>query len=109
METERKEGILTQLQNALASAENIKTTTKYHKLLPTKEAHHSIYKTKVTAGYAQRIHPKLIENVLECVSEVITDILEVKKALKHYTLHLLCPDAKAQTHNTGIIIYQLQM
>ena len=58
---ERKEKILTQLRNSLASGENIETTTKYHILLPTEEAHHSSHKTKGAAGYAKQIHLKLIE------------------------------------------------
>ena len=51
------------------------------------------------AGYAQRIHPKLIEKIHEFVSEGITDTQEVKKVLKHYTLHVLCPEQKPELTN----------
>ena len=64
-------------------------TIKYHVLLPTEEAHHSFHETKGAAGYAQRIHPKLVEKIYELVSEGITDTQEVKQALKHYPLHVL--------------------
>ena len=95
----RKEELLAQLQNALASGENINTSTKYHILLPTEEAHHSFHQTKRAAGYAQRIHPKLVEKIHELVSEGITDTPEVKKALKHYTLHVLCQEQKPELTN----------
>ena len=64
--------------------------------MPTGEAHHSFHETKGPAGYAQRIHPKLIEKIYELVSEGITDTQEVKRALKHYTLHELCPEEKPE-------------
>ena len=65
-------------------------------LLPTEEAHHSSHETKGAAGLAQRIHPKLIY-VLVC--EGVTDTQEVKRALKHYTLHVLCPESKPELTN----------
>jgi len=55
---------LAQLQNTVACGESVKTTTKYQVLLPTEEAHHSFHETKEAAGYAQRIHPKLVEKIL---------------------------------------------
>ena len=88
--------MLSQLQTFISSGKSIKTRTKYHLLLPTGEAHHSFHETKGPAGYAQRIHPKLIEKNYELVSEGITDTQEVKRALKHYTLHELCPEEKPE-------------
>ena len=93
---EQKKKKLAQLLNAIACGEPVKITTKYHVLLPTEEAHHSFHETKGAAGYAQRIHPKLVEKIYELVSEGITDTQEVKRALKHYTLHDLCPDQKPE-------------
>ena len=87
---------MAQLQNTVACGEPVKTTTKYHVLLPTAEAHHSFHETKGAAGYAQRIHPKLVEKIYELVSEGITDTQEIKRALKHYTLHILCPEQKPE-------------
>ena len=65
-------------------------------LLPVEEAHQSFHETRGAAGYAQRIHPKLIEKIYELVSEGITDTQEVKRALKHYTLNVLCPEQKPE-------------
>ena len=70
---------------------------KYRVLLPNEEAHHSFHETKGTSGYAQHNHPKLIERIYDLVVEGITDTQEViqKRALKHYTLHMLCPEEKS--------------
>jgi len=62
-------------------------TTKYHVLLPTEEACHSFHETKGAAGYAQWIHPKLVEKIYKHVSEGITDTKEIKQALKHIITH----------------------
>ena len=93
---EIKKEKLAQLHESLSSGEPVKTSTKYHVLLPKEEAHHSSHETRGAAGYAQRIHPKLIEKINELVSEGITDTQEVKRALKHYTLHMLCPEQKPE-------------
>ena len=93
---EKKREKLAKLQHAVTYGEPVKTITKYHVLLPTEEAHHSIHETKGAAGYAQRVHPKLVEKIYELVSEGITDTQEVKRALKHYTLHALCPEQKPE-------------
>ena len=86
---------MAQLQNTVACGEPVKTTTKYHVLLPTEEAHHSFHETKGAAGYAQRIHPKLVEKILRLVSEGITDT-QIKRAIKRYTLHILSPEQKPE-------------
>ena len=72
---------MAQLQNAVACGELVKTTTKYRVFLPTEEAHHSFHETKGAAGYAQRIHPKLLEKIYEVVSEEI--ILIDRKSNEH--------------------------
>ena len=54
---------------------------------------------KGAAGYAKWIHHKLIEKIHEFVSEGITDTQEIKKALKHYTLYVLCPEQKPELTN----------
>ena len=88
--------MLASLQEALSQRKSLQTCTKYHVLLPTEEAHHSFHETKGAAGYAQRMHPKLTEKVYELVSEGVTDTQEVKRALKHYTMHVLCPENKPE-------------
>ena len=63
-------------------------------LLPDEEAHHAFHQTHGAASYAQRVHPKLIEKMYELVFEGVTDVQEVKHALKHHVTHVLCPDIK---------------
>ena len=82
---EQKKEKLAQLLNAVACGEPVKTTTKYHVLLPTEEAHHSFHETKGAAGYAQRIHPMLVEKIYQLVSEGITDNTRGQTSIK--TLH----------------------
>ena len=93
---EKKKEKLAQLHKLLCCGEVVKTNTKYHILLPMEEAHHSFHETRGAAGYVQRIHPKLVEKIYELVSEGITDTQEVKRALKHHTLHVLCPEQKPE-------------
>lgn len=85
---------LKNLEKVFNSEESTTINYKYHVLLPTEEAHHSFHQTRGPAGYAQRIHPKLIEKVYELVSEGITDTQEVKRILKNYTLHTLCTNVQ---------------
>ena len=42
-------------------------------------------------GYTPSLY---IEKIYELVSEGIADTQEVKRTLKHYTLHVLCPEEK---------------
>ena len=62
--------------------------------MPGEEAHHEYHETHGAASYAQRIHPKLIEQIYELVGEGTTEVQEVKRALKHYVQHSLCADVK---------------
>ena len=68
------------------------TTTRYYVVLPREEAHHAFHETQGAAGYGQRIHPKLVDKIYELVAEGITNTQEVKRSLKHYVKHILCPD-----------------
>ena len=88
--SDAKKEKLAQLYKLLCCGEVVKTNAKYHILLPMEEAHHSFHETRGAAGYAQRIHPKLVEKIYELVSGGITDTQEVKRALKHHTLDVLC-------------------
>ena len=58
---EIKKGKLAQLHKSLSCGEPVKTSTKYHVLLPMEEAHHSSHETR---GYALKIHPKLVEKIM---------------------------------------------
>ena len=66
----------------------------YHVLFPDEEAHHAFHQTHSAPSYAQRAHPKLIERIYELVFEGITDVQEIKCALKYHVTHVLCPDIK---------------
>ena len=52
---------ITELKESLATGKKLETETKYFVLLPTKEAHANYHPTSGPAGFAQRVHPKIIE------------------------------------------------
>ena len=83
----------------LQEASEVKSEIKYYVVLPTKEAHHSVHDTEGIIGYAQRMHPKLSEKVHDLVSEGITSVPEVTRALKFYVNHTLCPNSKPDPSN----------
>lgn len=91
---ELKKQKISQLRDALANNNSITLTTKCYINLPEEEAHHAFHETQGAVSYAQRIHPKLIEKIHELVSEGLTEVQEIKRALKHYVQHILCPDIK---------------
>ena len=91
---ERKKEKLQKLHQVLNNNEHVNTKVKYYVLLPAEEAHHASHQTHGAASYAQRVHPKLIEKIYELVFEGVTDVQEVKRALKHHVTHVLCPDFK---------------
>lgn len=82
-----------------AGDKKVEMRTKYYVLLPNKEAHHSYHKTCGEAGFSQKIHPKLVGKINELVSEGTTDAQEVKRALKRYVCHVLCPDQLIELSN----------
>ena len=68
----------------LRAATEVKTEKRYYVVFPTKEAHHSVHPTEGAIGYAQRIHPKLVEKkIQDLVAEGITNVPEVTRALKY--------------------------
>ena len=93
---ELKQTKIQTLRQTLTKGEKVNQVTKYHLLLPTEQAHHSFHPTHGPASYAQRTHPKLIEKIYELVTEGITEVQEVKRALKHHVLHVLCPETKPE-------------
>ena len=74
----------------LARVNHLNSIMYYYVILPGEEAHHEYHETHGAASYAQRIHPKLVEQTYELVSEGTTEVQEVKQALKHYVQHYLC-------------------
>ena len=65
-----------------------KTATKYYVSLPAEEAHHKSHKTGGMHAMAQHVHPKVIMKIHELVEAGISEVSEVKWALK---LKELCP------------------
>ena len=82
------------LRDVTSKGKPLSSIMKYYVILPGEEAHHEYHETHGAASYAQRIHPKLIEQIYELVGEGTTEVLEVKRALKHYVQHSLCADVK---------------
>ena len=78
----------------LRAASTVKSEQRFFVVLPTKEAHQSVHPTEGPIGYAQRMHPKLAEKIQDLVSEGITSVPEVTRALKYFVNHTLCPDFK---------------
>ena len=91
---QKKQDKLSELRDANVQNKSTNSITKYYVIFPEEEAHHAFHQTHGAASYAQRIHPKLIEKIHELVSEGLTEVQEVKRALKHYVQHSLCSTIK---------------
>ncbi len=86
---ETKATKMSALKLILLTGKEVETTTKYYVLLPTVQAHGNYHPTSGLAGFAQRVHPKITEKINTLVGEGITELQEVKRALKHcYTLSI---------------------
>ena len=64
--------------------------TKYYVSLPSEEAHDKSHKTGGMHAMAQRVHPKVIMKIHELVGAGISEVSEVKRALKLYITKELC-------------------
>ena len=96
---------ITELKESLAIGKKVETETKYFVLLPTKGAHGSYHPTSGAAGFAQRVHPKIIEKINLLVGEGTTEVQEIKRALRHYVLHVLFPDPSNRPDDTNRAYY----
>ena len=90
---------LSKLKTALASDAALQTQSKFYVLLPKPEAHHVHHDTSGAVALAQRIHPNLVDKIKELVTEGVTDTSEVKRSLKNYVIHVLCPQEKPNETN----------
>ena len=70
-----------------------KSVRKYYVSLPSAEAHHTTHPTGGVYGMAQKVHPKLLEKIHQLVSEGVTVVSEMKRALNHYVKYELCHDS----------------
>lgn len=76
-----KEENLSRLRDDLSQGKAV--ATKSYVALPTVAAH-SGHEVGEQGGFAQMIHPELIQQINEMVIRGITDSSEVKRALKFY-------------------------
>lgn len=103
-ETKAKQ--ITELKQLLThTGEDVETETKYYVLLPTEQAHENYHPTSGLAGFAQRVQPKFIEKISTLVGEGVTEIQEVKRALRHYVVHSLFPDPSNCPNETNRAYY----
>ena len=83
-----KERMLGMLREDLWHKKDVKKTVKCFVSLPMEEAHHNTHKTGGMHAMAQRIHPKIIAKIHELVEAGISELPEVKRALKLYVTTL---------------------
>ena len=83
---------ITELKESLAMGRKLETVTKYLILLPAFEGHQNYDPTFGAAGIALKVHPKISDKIKTLVGEGITDIHEIKRALRHHVMHVLFPD-----------------
>ena len=72
---------------------SLKVCINYYVSLPSAEAHHTTHPTGRIYGMAQKIHPKLVKKIHQLVSEGVTVVSEMKRALNHYVKNDLCRDS----------------
>ena len=87
-----RESKMTQLKQDLAALKPVQRVNKYYVSLPTQEAHRSHPIGPGVAGFAQKMHPKIADKICELVSEGTTAVPEIKRILRNYVVHTLCPD-----------------
>ena len=82
--------MLNDLRKDLLDGKAVQTATKYYVSLPSEEAHHKTHMTGGMHAMAQRVHPKVIIKIHELVGAGISEVSEVKRALKLYVTKELC-------------------
>ena len=85
---------LAELKDALTKGGKVELQTKYFVLLPEQKAHENFHPIGDAALFTERVHPKIIQKIHDLVVDGITAVQEVKKALRHYVLHVLIPEVE---------------
>ena len=80
------------MQNEIESG-CVKQATRYWLSLPTLEAHEKTHPVKQAAVFSQKVNPVVAQMIAELVADGITEIDDVKKALRHRINHYLCKDS----------------
>jgi len=95
-----QETLLQKLRSSLLKdAASISIQKVYHVSLPTLKAHFG-HEVGINGGFAQRVHPEIIQHVNELVLQGITDSNEVRRALRFHVIHHLCKNNGIQPSNT---------
>ena len=71
----------------------VKQTTRYWLSLPTLRAHEKTHPVKQAAVFSQKVIPAVAQMIAELVADGITEIDDVKRALRHCINHYLCKDS----------------
>ena len=79
-----KESMLKNLNKDLLAGKEVNTVKRYYVCLPSEEAHHKTHMTGGMHALAQRVHPKVQMKIQEIVGAGITEVSEVKRALRLY-------------------------
>ena len=85
---------LGELREALTKNSKIDFQTKYFILLPEQKAHENFHPFNDGALFTEKVHPKVIQKIHDLVADGITAVQEVKKAVRHYVIHILAPETE---------------
>jgi len=85
---------LAELKYALTKGNKVELLTKYFVLLPKQKAHENFHPIGDAALFTERVHPKFMQKIHDFVADGITAVQEIKKALRHYVLHVLIPETE---------------
>jgi len=88
---------LAELKYALTNGNKVELLTKYFVLLPEQKAHENFHPIGDAALFTERVHPKVMQKIHDLVADGITAVQEIKKALRHYVLHVLIPETEIIT------------
>ena len=58
------------------------------------KSHENFHPSGEAAWFTRKVHPKMMHKIYDLVADGICCVLEVKKALRHYLLHVLIPQIK---------------
>ena len=82
------------LHSAINENKLLNTIKIFHVLLPGEETHHSFHPTQEVVLLCTTPTSKNNWKIYELVNDGITEVQEVKRALKAYVTHVMCSDCK---------------
>ena len=81
-------------KEVLEKGSKLELKPKYFVLLAEQKAHENFHPIGEAALSTRKVHPKVIHKIYDLVADGICCVQEVKKALRHYVLHVLIPEIK---------------